>query len=157
MLRAIFLILILPTLVYGAGREESDRVIHTGQQTLNLQDSVKVVGAGADTSRVFWLGAVDLLAVFVKYDNRADSINVTVDLDIAPSSADEKGLFGSDFVYYGTLTRLVQTGTADSLFFQQVAVPPIWARYGRLRVTASMAATDSVLVTTKIIKTYLDQ
>ena len=150
-------ILLFVSVAEGASRDESERILHAGQQISNLQDSIDVKGTTADTSRSFWLGAVDNLALFVKYDNRSTTCNIKIDLDISPDNLGERSIFGTNWSFWGTLDEINIGGGAGSVGSFDIPNPPLWARYGRLRVTGYMAVTDSSKVTTKVIRTYLSQ
>ena len=149
--------ILFSSVAFCANTTESNRRERAGQVTEHLQDSVVVATTGSDTSRTIWIGALDHLALFVRYDNREDSINAIVYMDIAPTTQGEKSKFGTHFTVWDSLNSAIVSGAGDSTAFIEVTSPPVWARYGRLRVVGRMPAGDTTKVTTKLIKTYLQQ
>ena len=118
--------------------------IYPGVVTIALLDTAVLAAAGADTSEAFLVGAVDLAGLFVKYDNRKDSINVVTLLDISPDGDD------AHWTLWGGLDTALVSGTADSTTHKRVLNFPDWPAFGRVRHQAAAAAGDTVKITTRI-------
>jgi hypothetical protein len=150
------LLLSLPATARGGANETEVNTLTASVITENVQDSVTIGATDADTSRVFFLGGSRHIGFFCRYDNRADSINVIVYLDVAPADQDERSIYGTFYTQVDSLSQVLLSGTADVTVYKSVsATIPIWARYGRLRVVGAMVAADTVKVTTKLTKVYL--
>jgi len=148
MMRAccIFIVLLAPALVYAQRiREFPTGRIEVGQRAYALLDSVQIKGAGADTSRSVYIGGADILGLFARYDNRADSINITLFLDISYGD--------STFVQWAPIDTAIVSGVTDSLTFKRISEAPNFAVNARLRVAGAMPATDSSRVTAVLIVT----
>lgn len=139
------LILLLLTAPVGAQQRRQDTPINymPGQSYHTLFDSLQIKGTAKDTSGSFLIGGMDSYGLYVKYDNRADSINVRLTLLVAPY------ITGPFRAYVGLDTAIV-SGTADSTTYKKISDVPEWARFGSVEVAGYMAATDSVKVTTAI-------
>ena len=151
----IAIILFAASQIYG-GDTETDTVSGTVVVTENLQDSVKVGNVDADTSRSFKIGGANYVGFFARLDNQDDDNDIIIWLDVAPIDQDERSIFGSMYVQVDSLIHFQETSVNDFTIYKSVSATfPIWARYARLRAVAVMAAEDTVLVTTKITKTFL--
>jgi hypothetical protein len=133
---------------FAISRPSTNVIPHAGQVTESVQDSVRLVAAQSDTSGAVWIGAVDILQIFIRYDNRSDSLNCQVHMDISPD-ADPR-----NFVAWQKVDEAFVSGTADSIIFKEIVNPPTGAVYGRLRIVNATAAGDTCRVTTKLTKTY---